>query len=115
MTLKDLAVLPGNRKIAILGDMLELGENETEFHIQAGKKAAQLGLDILVTIGPLSLNMAKGALAAGMEHSRIFSYQDSGNAAEEIKSLLREGDVILVKGSRGIKTEKIINGLKGKG
>jgi len=115
MAPKDLAVLPGNRKIAILGDMLELGENETEFHIQAGKKAAQLGLDILVTIGPLSLNMAKGALAAGMEHSRIFSYQDSGKAAEEIKSLLREGDVILVKGSRGIKTEKIINGLKGKG
>ncbi|GAH01285.1 unnamed protein product, partial [marine sediment metagenome] len=65
MALKDLAKLPGNRKIAILGDMLELGENETEFHIQAGKKAAQLGLDLLVTIGPLSLNIAKGALASG--------------------------------------------------
>jgi UDP-N-acetylmuramoyl-tripeptide--D-alanyl-D-alanine ligase len=115
MALKDLAELPGSRKVAILGDMLELGKNETEFHIQAGKKAAQLGLDLLVTIGPLSLNMAKGALASGMKHSRIFSYQDSGKAAEEIKSFLREGDVILVKGSRGIKTEKIINGLKGKG
>lgn len=115
MALKDLAELPGNRKIAILGDMLELGENETDFHIQAGEKAAQLGLSLLITIGTLSLNMAKGALSAGMEHSRIFSYQDSEKAAEEIKSLLREGDVILVKGSRAIKTEKIINGLKGKG
>lgn len=115
MALKDLAELPGNRKIAILGDMLELGENENEFHIKAGKKAAQLGLDLLVTIGPLSLNMAKGAIASGMKTSRILSYQDSGKAAIEIKTFLREGDVILVKGSRGIKTEKIINGLKGKG
>jgi len=115
IALKDLAELPGNRKIAILGDMLELGENKTEFHIQAGKKAAQLGLDLLITIGSLSLNMAKGALASGMKHSHIFSYQDSGKAAEEIKSFLREGDVILVKGSRGIKTEKIVNELKGKG
>lgn len=115
MALKDLAKLPGNRKIAILGDMLELGENETEFHIQAGKKAAQLGLDLLVTIGPLSLNIAKGALASGMKHSCIFSYKNSEKAAEEIKTFLREGDVIFVKGSRGIKTEKIINELKGKG
>ncbi len=115
MALKDLSKLPGNRKIAILGDMLELGQNEIEFHIQAGEKTAQLGLDLLVTIGPLSLNMAKGAIAEGMKHSCIFSYQNSEKAAKEIKSFLKEGDLILVKGSRGIKTEKIVNELKGKG
>jgi len=115
MALKDLSKLPGNRKIAILGDMLELGQNEIGFHTQAGEIAAQLGLDLLVTIGPLSLNMAKGAIAAGMKHSCIFSYQNSEKAAKEIKSFLKEGDLILVKGSRGIKTEKIVNELKGKG
>jgi UDP-N-acetylmuramoyl-tripeptide--D-alanyl-D-alanine ligase len=113
--LTDLVDLPGKRKIAILGDMLELGKNEADFHTHAGKQAAKLGIDLLVTIGPLSLKIAEGALSEGLSKNKIISFEDSEEAAEKIEPLLEEGDTILVKGSRGIKTEKIVNKIKSKG
>ncbi len=113
--LKGLNDLPAKRKIAVLGDMLELGENEVEYHLQAGKQAAQQGWDILITVGPLSRHMAEGALSAGMRTDQAFTFEDSEQAAEEIWLLLQEGDLVLVKGSRGIKTDKIVEKLKQKG
>ena len=113
--LKGLNDLPAKRKIAVLGDMLELGENEVEYHLQAGKQAAQQGWDILITVGPLSRHMAEGALSAGMRTDQTFTFEDSEQAAEEIWPLLQEGDLVLVKGSRGIKTDKIVEKLKQKG
>lgn len=113
--LKGLSDLPAKRKIAVLGDMLELGEKEVEYHLQAGKHVAQSGWDLLVTIGPLSRHMVEGALSAGMREDRTFSFEDSEQAAAQIWSLLQEGDLVLVKGSRKIESDKIVEELKMKG
>jgi len=113
--LKELVHLPSRRKVAVLGDMLELGEKEVEYHIQAGKQVAKWGWDILMTVGPLGLHLVDGALSSGMQPDQIFSFKDSDEAAEEIWPLIQEGDLVLVKGSRKIKTEKIIEKLKKKG
>jgi UDP-N-acetylmuramoyl-tripeptide--D-alanyl-D-alanine ligase len=110
--LKALAPLPSKRKIAVLGDMLELGEKEVEYHIQAGKHVAESGWDILVTVGVLSQHMAEGALSSGMGADQIFSFESSEEAAGEILRLVQEGDLILVKSSRKIGIEKIVERLK---
>ena len=110
--LKALTPLPSKRKIAVLGDMLELGEKEIEYHIQAGKQAAEWGWDILVTVGILSQHMAEGALSSGMRTDQVFSFKNSEEAAGELSLLLQEGDLVLVKASRKIETEKIVERLK---
>ena len=96
----------------MLGDMLELGEKEGEFHAAAGRMAARSGWDLLVTVGPLARRMAEGATAAGMDGAQILSFADSIEAAEGIVPLLREGDLVLVKGSRGVRMERIVEALK---
>ena len=110
--LKALAPLPSKRKIAVLGDMLELGEKEIEFHVQAGRQVAESGWDALVTVGTLSQHMAEGALSSGMQAGQIFSFNNSEEAAKEILPLVQEGDLILVKSSRKIEIEKIVEKLK---
>jgi len=112
--LKGLSSLPSKRRIAVLGDMLELGEKESQFHIQAGKQVVKWGWDILVTVGSLSQKMGEGALSSGMRQNRIFSFENSEEAAEKIEALLEEGDLVLVKGSRAIKIEKIVQKLRKK-
>lgn len=111
--LKSLAVLPGKRKIAVLGDMLELGKKTEQYHLQAGQTAAKLGIDMLVTAGKLAALMAEGARRAGMPEQRIYSCADSTEAADKFSPLVKPGDVILVKGSRGIHMENVIHKLEG--
>ncbi len=113
--LRCLSELPSRRRVAVLGDMLELGKKEREFHLQAGKQVAGYGWDVLVTVGSLSGHMAEGAKKSGMTKDQIHSFQDSDEAAEAIGSLVQDGDLILVKGSRGIQTEKIVDALKPRG
>ncbi len=110
--LRNLSRLPAKRKVAVLGDMLELGEGSSSFHKEAGRQIALSGWDVLVTVGPLSLYIAEGAKNSGMPLHRIFSFQNSEEAAEHIAGLLRDGDLVLVKGSRGIRTEKIVEKIK---
>ncbi|MDH5744491.1 MAG: UDP-N-acetylmuramoyl-tripeptide--D-alanyl-D-alanine ligase, partial [Candidatus Aminicenantes bacterium] len=113
--LKDLAELPAKRRVAVLGDMLELGKQEVDYHIQAGKQVKDKNWNVLVTVGPLSRHMGEGALFAGMRKDHVFSFSNSEEAAEHIESLLKAGDLVLVKGSRGMKTDKIAERLKKKG
>jgi len=112
--LKGLSRLPSKRKVAVLGDMLELGEKEKAFHIQAGKQVVQWGWDRLVTIGTLSLYLAEGAKSSGMKEDHIVSFSHSEEAASNIESLIEAGDLVLVKGSRAVKTERIIEKLEEK-
>jgi UDP-N-acetylmuramoyl-tripeptide--D-alanyl-D-alanine ligase len=114
-TLKSVAELPAKRKIAVLGDMLELGEDSVKYHISAGKQVVDNGFDILVTVGPLSEQMAEGARKTGMPQDRIHTFQDSQETAKYLISFLEHRDLILVKGSRGIKMEHIIEQLKEEG
>jgi UDP-N-acetylmuramoyl-tripeptide--D-alanyl-D-alanine ligase len=113
--LKDLSELPAKRKVAVLGDMLELGKQEVRYHIQAGEQVKAHHWNILVTVGPLSLHMAEGAINAGLRNNCIFSYRDSEETADHIGRLLKAGDLVLVKGSRGMRTEKIVKKLREKG
>jgi len=115
LALQTLTQLPGGRRIAVLGDMLELGRRGEEYHRTAGRRAAELGVDLLFTVGPLAAGIAEGALAGGMNPDRILSFEDSEQAAEALPPRLKTNDVILVKGSRGIHTEIVVEKLKGKG
>jgi UDP-N-acetylmuramoyl-tripeptide--D-alanyl-D-alanine ligase len=114
-TLKSVAELCAKRKIAVLGDMLELGEDSILYHVSAGKQVVESGFDLLVTVGPLSKHMAEGARETGMPKERIHSFENSQEAAKSLGRLLERGDLILVKGSRGIKMEYIIEQLKEEG
>jgi UDP-N-acetylmuramoyl-tripeptide--D-alanyl-D-alanine ligase len=99
----------------VLADMLELGEGEREFHRRAGETVARAGWDVLVAVGPLAALIADGAAAAGLDAAAIHRFADSGAAAAAITDIVRDGDLVLVKGSRGMKTEAVVDALKARG
>jgi len=106
--LRGAARLPASRRVAVLGDMLELGPAGEEYHRAAGRLAAGLGFELLVAVGPLARHMARGAAEGGLPASRILSFEDASRAAAELPAHLRPGDLVLVKGSRGVHLEKIV-------
>jgi UDP-N-acetylmuramoyl-tripeptide--D-alanyl-D-alanine ligase len=107
--------LPAGRKVAVLADMLELGEDEREFHRQAGAAVVRWGWDILVAVGPLAAHIAEEAATSGMPRGDILTFPDSRAAAAEINGLVRDGDLVLVKGSRGMRTDIIVDKLRVRG
>jgi UDP-N-acetylmuramoyl-tripeptide--D-alanyl-D-alanine ligase len=104
-TLKELRGF--NRKIAVLGDMLELGQFSTREHERIGEVAAG-AVDMLITIGVRSRKTAEGALEHGLSEKQIFQYEDSAAAGKELQQLIKPGDVILVKGSQGVRAERVV-------
>lgn len=110
--LRSLAKLPASRRLAVLGDMLELGPQAPHFHREIGKKLVEYGWNFLFTIGELSQEIAQGAKEAGFNERNISCFQDSLEAAQAIDSILQPGDLVLVKGSRAMKLEKIVDFLK---
>jgi len=107
--LKDVGA--GRRTIAVLGDMLEMGDWAYKAHIGVGRFAVQKGIDCIVTVGGNGRNIAEGALEAGASPDKVFSFDSNREAAEFLKIFAGDGDVILVKGSRGMKMEEIVNRL----
>ncbi len=105
--LKTLAEVAPGRKIAVLGDMLELGSVSTAAHEQVGREAAAIGADVLITRGSLGESIAAGAEAAGMQ--AVYRCASHEAAGEKLQELLQPGDTILFKGSRGMQMEKIID------
>lgn len=108
---KTLAMMEGNRKIAVLGDMLELGEHAAAAHLEVGRAVKETGIDMLVVVGQLAKLIARGAIDAGMPIGCVSEYDDSWTAAKELPDKVRERDVVLVKGSRAIKMERVVEGL----
>lgn len=107
--LETLASLKtGNRTIAVLGDMLELGDAAAEAHHAIGVTAAKSGIDLMITVGPLAKYIAEGAVAAGMARDRVLEADTTSRGAELLKDHSRTGDAVLIKGSRGMKMEKIL-------
>ena len=98
------------RKAAVLGEMLELGEHSLRLHQECGRAAAAAGLDRLITVGGEPAKaLAEAAVAAGMKRN-VVSWSDTSTAAAEvITSWLGDGDLVLVKGSRGIKTDAVVD------
>lgn len=106
--LKLLAESGGERTIAVLGDMYELGEETVDGHRQVGKEAVALQIDCLCTVGQLAREIAKGAINDGMDSDLIYVYQEKTEAVSFLRSYLQKGDVVLIKGSRGMKMEEIV-------
>ncbi|MCJ7458503.1 MAG: UDP-N-acetylmuramoyl-tripeptide--D-alanyl-D-alanine ligase [candidate division Zixibacteria bacterium] len=109
-TLKGMKT-SGN-KVAVLGDMLELGEKSLEFHKTIGEKVKECEVDYLFTFGGLSSGIAQGAKDKGFEKKNIFSFQDKKSLLEKLLEILKPGDVVLFKGSRKIGLEAVVDGLK---
>ncbi len=101
------AITVSGRKIAVLGDMLELGRFSIDEHKRIGAEVAKIA-DILVTIGVRARGMAEGALQSRRAGKKIFQYEDPRAAGREIEQMLKAGDIILVKGSQGARTEKFV-------
>ena len=104
--LEVLEKIQARRKIAALGDMLELGEGTEEGHREVGKKIAETA-DILFAVGERAKFIADEAEKAGLDKNKIFCYTDSSEAKAPIQNMLQEGDVVLVKGSQGARMERI--------
>ena len=121
----DLLTMAIGRKVAVLGDMFELGEKECELHGEVGAYVAEKGIDVLICVGRLSKNMYEGAGAAkqqGLQEAdaggeaeqlatdkqNVFYFATRDDMLAELKSLIKPGDSILVKASHGMHFEKVV-------
>lgn len=107
--LKTLNSLAGySRKVAVLGDMLELGDYGLKAHRDLGRVVVSNNAQMLVTVGELGRLIGDGAREAGLSEDSIWSCSDSREAALMLKCEIRAGDAVLVKGSRGMRMEEIV-------
>jgi UDP-N-acetylmuramoyl-tripeptide--D-alanyl-D-alanine ligase len=107
--LDDLAateVRPPARRVAVLGDMLELGPDEARFHADVGAHARAAGVDVLVAVGPRAAHLADG-------YGELIAVADAQAAAAIVPALLEPGDTVLLKGSRGVGLEVVARALEG--
>jgi UDP-N-acetylmuramoyl-tripeptide--D-alanyl-D-alanine ligase len=102
--LDDLAASASGRRVAVLGDMLELGPAEATFHAEVGAHARAAGVDVLVTVGPRAAHMAEG-------FGEVVALPDAAAAAHALRALLQPGDTVLVKASRGVGLEVVTRAL----
>jgi UDP-N-acetylmuramoyl-tripeptide--D-alanyl-D-alanine ligase len=101
------------RKIAVLGEMLELGPHADRLHAESGRAAAEAGLDLLIAVGGSAAGtLADAAIDAGMPATAVVHVADRQAAAEVALARIRPGDLVLVKGSRGIGTDVVVERLK---
>ena len=98
------------RKIAILGDMLELGKHTILAHKNIGKVAKE-NVDVLIVVGPRAKNIKEGAIESGMKEKNIFEFLDSIEAGSFIKTFLKKGDIVLIKGSQGMRMERTVDAI----
>lgn len=103
-------VAQNNRKIAILGDMLELGERTDFYHREIGKEVAKLSIDILITVGQGGKIIAQSSKEEGMAEERVFSFEKNEkiNLTKKLLNLVKPGNFVLLKGSREMKMEEIL-------
>ncbi|MDO8963308.1 MAG: UDP-N-acetylmuramoyl-tripeptide--D-alanyl-D-alanine ligase [Coriobacteriia bacterium] len=101
----------GVRRIAVLGDMAELGSLEELAHFKLGEEVARASVDVLVTVGQRSARIADGARAAGMATDRVRECATADEASEVLDDLLEPGDVVMVKASRSMGLERIVEGI----
>lgn len=96
------------KKIAILGDMLELGASSESEHKKIGYRVQDLDLDLLITVGERSRDIARGAKEAGMDENTVFMFSNPEDAGKFIQNRIKQNDLVLIKGSQGIRCEKIV-------
>jgi UDP-N-acetylmuramoyl-tripeptide--D-alanyl-D-alanine ligase len=104
--LDDLAASASGRRVAVLGDMLELGPDEDRFHAEIGAHAREAGIDVLVAVGPRAAHLADG-------YGEVIALPDAAAAAATVPGLLAPGDTVLLKASRGVGLEVVARALEG--
>jgi UDP-N-acetylmuramoyl-tripeptide--D-alanyl-D-alanine ligase len=106
--LKEIPIVNSAKRIAVLGDMLELGSYSEEGHQEVGKYLAKFKINKLITVGECSRDIDRGAKDAGMSEDDIFHFADSESAGRFLQEIINKGDLILIKGSQGMRMEKIV-------
>lgn len=108
---ETLCEIPQARKVLVVGDMRELGDAAESLHTQAGEDIAQKDVDFLITVGALGRYIATGAQSAGMNADQVKVFESIEPLAHEISSLLQDGDVVLLKGSRAMGMERLLDAI----
>lgn len=111
-TLVESKAATVRRRIVVAGEMLELGPESPEMHREAGREIARLGIDVLWGVRGDARAMTEGARETGMAHGAVEFFESSEEAARALMKEIREGDLILVKGSRGVKTDMVVSALR---
>jgi len=105
--IKVLSDVEGKRKIAVLGDMLELGKFTEEEHLLVGEKIVGIA-DILVVVGPRAKSIAEGAISKGFLQKNIYNFDSHVTTAKFLEGIIEKGDILLIKGSQGVRLEKVV-------
>ena len=103
-------IIEGCRKIAVLGDMLELGKHTIDAHKNIGRIARE-NTEALVVVGPRAKNIREGALDAGMAEDKIFEFADSRETGKFLETYVQKNDIVLIKGSQGMRMERAVESI----
>ncbi|WAC06491.1 MAG: UDP-N-acetylmuramoyl-tripeptide--D-alanyl-D-alanine ligase [Thermodesulfobacteriota bacterium] len=110
--LETFSLLQGSsRGIIILGDMLELGSHAAALHRELGREVAKMGVSLLLIMGKFSSDVREGALSGGLPSTFIYIGKNHQHLIDFLRGVLKPGDLVLVKGSRGMAMEKVVEGL----
>ena len=102
-----------SRRVAVLGEMLELGERASALHEDVGRAAAEAKVDVVIAVGGEPARaLADAAVAAGIGRANVLYVATSDEAADAAATLIRRGDLVLVKGSRGVRTDRVVDRLR---
>lgn len=112
--LAEINIHPEARKWIVLGDMRELGNMSKEEHYSLGKRVAKIGFNKLITVGEEAKEIARGARRNGMSKDAVTNFDTSDGVSQFLKSHIKSGDVILVKGSQAVRMEIIVKGIMAK-
>ena len=112
-TLAEVRAQQRARAVAVLGDMRELGSVAAEAHREMGQLAARCGVELLVAVGSLAAELAQGALAGGLRAEQVVQVPDAEQAARVARERVQPGDVVLVKASRAVGLERVVEALVG--
>lgn len=104
-----LGGLTVNKKIAVLGDMLELGSFEKELHEKVGEEVYKNKIDLLITVGERAKNIANKAKSLGMNEVNIFEFDTKEECIQKLKSIIQEDDYILIKASNSMRFNEVVN------
>lgn len=111
--IETISEMPGaRRKVAVVGDMLELGAWSVKAHREIGQIATRCGIDLLITVGEKARHIMEAAVEAGMRSEMVAHFASSEETARAINSMVRKGDLVLIKGSRRMKLENVFEALR---
>jgi UDP-N-acetylmuramoyl-tripeptide--D-alanyl-D-alanine ligase len=100
------------RRILVAGEMLELGKDSDSLHFECGAFAANHGMDVVIGIRGAAREIVRAAMESGMPDSQAHFFPDSDTAADFVNGMVCGGDLILIKGSRGVHMERIVQHLR---